>query len=402
MAQLTYRDIALAQMFAVFSRGVSAEFLQLLKSTTDLMMKTDQQMEEDHKRIKVERAVRHICSQIRVGPDGIAYMCLGAHELDFGNAEGVFSETPRLLLKVHPRRREGGTITPVINSPILHKRAEIKAFVEKTQEEAPDDCLIAIPNQEGEADDIRDRPIKQVSYMHAGEYVISGQLGMMGRKVAYEALKTVMKTAEGENPYKAYDDRGTVEDLNEILTIIRRAGYGNMYNTDEKYRLERVNPMSDLEGEATREDKISGFYSKPPTDNTRMSSMYIPGQALFLGSGRANEVMTESFFAVMETRKTEENPFGEIDIRPVSMTYMRKNYISTDKRESIGVPQYAQIMFAPDHPLRDFPYEFACFMMGLDQFNKGKHNERRNGLKVAQRTMRGPSDSNSFQRLFVA
>lgn len=397
---LTYKDVALAQMFAVFSLGVSQQFTQVLDDTFKLMMASDQAMSDEHKLIKVERAIRHICSQMRVGPDGVAYICLGAHELDFGNAEGVFSETPRLLLKVHARRRnDAGNL--VLNLPILHKRSDVDAFSQVALKDATPGSVIAVPNQEGEADDIRDRPIKQISYLHPGEFIISGQLGMEGRKVAFEAVKTVMKCTDGEDPYKAYDERGTVEDLDEILAFIRRAGFGNIYNTDENYRTGKVNPMSDLEGRAVNAQKISGFYSKPPAANTQMSSMYVPGQALFLGSGRANEVMNESFFAVMERKAHADKP-DEVDIRPVSLTYMRKNFMGTESRENVSPPEYAQIMFVPDHPLRDFPYEFACFMAGLDAFNKAKRAEKRNGLKVSARTLRGPSNTNAFQRLFVA
>jgi hypothetical protein len=179
-----------------------------------------------------------------------------------------------------------------------------------------------------------------------------------------------MNPPEGRNAFQYFDEAGTVEDLARILRGIQALNFGNMYNSHDKYRTKNVQPIPAFQGRPL-EPGLSGFYEKP-VNTVVNSAMFLPGPVVFLGRGRSEETLPENGYAVFEQVVGAE----DFNIRPVSPGFVRENYVyrltrtNVDEKPAQGV---AQVMFVPDHPLRDFVREFTGFQYSLSDFNKGAH-----------------------------
>jgi len=316
--------------------------------------------------IKTRRAVNQLIHSLVLDPESKSpkvYFRLEGRELDFVLGENVYSTTPRLLIKVPAAREDGATgfikIDPVGEA--------VAANV--VQAKITDKTVIVIPNQEGGQEKLEDRLLVQETALTPGEYVIWGGLKLADRKAVYDIVEKTMNPPEGKNAFQYYDEAGTVEDLAKIVKGVQALGFGNMYNSHEKYRTTSVQPLPAHEALKLETGAVSGFYEKP-ANAVSSSAIFLPGPIVFLGRGRAEETLPNNGYAVYEQVAGAE----EYSIRPLSPSYIKENFVYRRSRENVDQKPgagLAQIMFVPDHPLRDFVREFTSFQYSLSEFNHG-------------------------------
>lgn len=310
--------------------------------------------------IKVQQALLQIKHDLRMQAGVLLYRMNIQRDLDFRGGDPAFSVAPRLLFRVPSERRGPQATAPLVLKSLFNGKstAQQPVTTERT--------VLIYPNQEGLEEKIEDRPDVQICAVSPGEFVIIGKVGMEGRQTVWNTVAKVMKAEE--NPFAAFDEHGTVEDLGEILDDLRRQGIGNQYNTNQPYRDGLWNggkglipPLPDREAAA---DQVSGFYAKP-TDKTEATLRYVPGDVFLVGSGHAAETITGGGFALYEDSN------GSQRYAPLSRAYAKLSMLFKRSGDSV-VPERdaAPLKFAPDHPLRDFSAPVAKFLITISAINR--------------------------------
>lgn len=315
--------------------------------------------------IKTRRAVNQLIHSLvldtaQEGTPRVVFR-LEAREVDFALADNIYSTAPRLLLKVPAAREEGAS------GPIKVEQIGDVVAANVIPPKLTDSTVLIIPNQEGGQSNIAERPVVQVTALSPGEYVIWSSLKMTDRKAIYGIVNEVMNPPEGKNAFQYYDEAGTVEDLAKIVLKVQAMGFGNMYNSHEKFRTNNVQPLPAFEGKGL-EASLSGFYEKPVTSAN--SAVFLPGPILFIGRGTSEETLPENGYAVFEMPQGAE----DYTVRPLSPHNISQSYVYRRTRTNVEEKPAAglsQVMFVPDHPLRDFTREFTKFQNELVQFNNG-------------------------------
>ena len=357
--------------------GAATQALQTIFRDFEAALDAAKPKETDGYAIKVDRALDCALHNLVIVPGESGpklFSRIEARDLDFTFGESVYSTTPRLLFRV-PVARENPGAPPVVVEAVSKVVA-----LEVKQAKVTDTTALIIPNQEGAQEKLEERPIVQYSALSAGEYVIIGGLKLADRKFVYDVVADVMNPPEGRSAFQYFDEAGTVEDLAKILDGVQKLGFGNMYNTSEKYRTTNVQPLPAYESVALDASAVSGFYEKP-VNAVLSSAVYMPGPTAFIGRGRSEEVLPENGFAVYETVVGEE----KFDIKPVSPSFMAANFVDRQSRMNVvGKPaqNMAVMMFKPDHPLRDFMRQYEGFQTALAGFNKGNRPDARPSMQM--------------------
>lgn len=343
----------------------AAEVTAALETLYAEMMATNpNNLESTSQNIKVEQALiqlqhdLHSVFNPKTGGRSLLYHINIKRDLDFRGGDPAFSVTPRLLFRVPERKRDESVSLPLRLNPIGDN---VQPGVAKAV--ITDHTVLVYPNQEGPQEKIEDRPVVQECAVAPGDFVILGRVGMDGRKAVWDSVAAVMQVADGENPFTAFDECGTIEDLAEILDSVRAKGFGNQYNTSESYRsgLDDIPQLSDA---AINADQISGFYAKP-SDKTEATLRYVPGDVFLVGSGQAKEVITGGGFALYEDSKGTER------YAPLSRAYAKLSMIFKRSSDAVDpLKQAAPLKFAGDHPLRDFSGVVGKFLNTISQINQ--------------------------------
>lgn len=316
--------------------------------------------------LKTRRAVNQLIHSLVLDPAQEAaprvLFRLEAREIDFVLADNIYSTTPRLLMKVPAARDDGAS------GPVKIEQVGDVVAANVIPPKLTDNTVLIIPNQEGGQSNLAERPVVQVTALSPGEYVIWSNLKLTDRKTIYGIVNEVMNPPEGKNAFQYFDEAATVEDLAKIVLKVQALGFGNMYNSHEKFRTNNVQPLPAFEGKAL-ESSLSGFYEKP-VNAVANSAVFLPGPIMFVGRGRSEETLPENGYAVFE------QPLGAEDytVRPLSPHNIAQSYVYRRTRANVEEKPAAglsQVMFIPDHPLRDFVREFTTFQNELVQFNKG-------------------------------
>jgi hypothetical protein len=315
-------------------------------------------LSDDNHAIKVRAALDYVMQHIEVetsasgAPEFLFNLQL--NELDFSFSEPVYSTVPRLLLRV-PDRHDGPVDVIPTDKPVPISVAQMPKS---------DSTLISFANEEGEQADVKDRPIVQINHLAAGEYVIIGKIPLSGRDEVWGTVSTIMQPAEDENPFKAFDERGTVVQLGAILTSLRNLGYSNQYNTDDTYRRSLASLPDAAGADANVDGKLSGFYEKP-SQNVKASLLHLVGDFNMQTGGRANEIVRGNGYALAEIAKD-----GQRDRRPISADYAKTfNSRVSDEPLAPAVERISFPTFKPDHALGDFGFAFNAFVAELGAIN---------------------------------
>lgn len=271
-------------------------------------------------------------------------------EMDFTQGEPVYSFTPRLLLKVPETRRNecSHVIEQAEEGPSQH--------TEKLGwggAPLPKDAVLIYPNQEGEQENVEERPVVQWSGVKPDDIVIIGRITPEAEPKITAIIENVIGQApEGQPIWLHYEEAATIDDLADILTGLRKAGFSNQYQTTSKY-LESANAL-------TAGATSSGLFERD-SDRERCSSIYIPGE-IKLGYNPSEEITGGGFAVIILSKNGKE-------YRPVSSDFMEKNY-RYNRTKTPVVPSSNQILFKDWHPLQNVETEFEELLTKIAELNK--------------------------------
>lgn len=317
-------------------------------------------------------------------------MSLPMRELDFAPGHPVYSITPRLLLKVPDRWREGSDRKPIQQQE--EGPPQNKPIVGWEGTPLPEESVIIYPNQEGKEKDVGKRPVVQWSGVCPGDIAIIGRIDMTQReKIASIVTDVIGEPPAGKSIWEHYEESATIEDLSEILTGLRKAGFSNQYSTDEEYRKSAkpalIPPLEEAEEDAavnagekvgkTGEEKNPSF--NPVIDRIAASSglfrrdkdrewctmVFVRGDVRF---GREmQEEMTDGGYAtlLMAVSTPEGNQF-----RPVSIPFARENYRYELTHQPVDPPERSQLRFIRGHELRTHEAAFEHFLDKMLEINQ--------------------------------
>lgn len=279
------------------------------------------------------------------------------HELDYTFGMPVYSATPRLLLKVPEKWKNG----PPTSGKIEHDEVGPKQDVPRCGwggAPLPEDSVIIFPNQEGEQKNVAERPVVQWSGVKSGEYFIMGKFLAQDEPKIIEIMESVIgKPAKGESIWEHYEKHATIDDLSDIMIKLREAGFSNQYNTTEKY-LESTKAH-----DGKQYSKAAGLYYRD-RDKELCSAIHFPGE-VDLGF-HPRELITDGGFSVA-IKKVKS---GDLDYRPVSTQFMRDNYRHLiDDSPVVPIPNTINIWFGEKHPLRKFSNEFGMLLKEVHAIN---------------------------------
>lgn len=277
-------------------------------------------------------------------------------ELDFGPGHPVYSITPRLLLKVPDKWREGSD-----KKPIVHREEgprQNKPIVGWEGTPLPEDAVITYPNQEGDQENVEDRPVVQWSGVRSREMVIIGRIDMTQRK----QIASIITNVIGEPPadksvWKHYEETATIEDLSEILTNLRKAGFSNQYSPKPDYLLSAKPAI-----EGTTEN--SGFFSRD-RDKEFCTMVFVRGDIRF--GYETQEEMTGGGYATI--LMAVSGPKGN-EFRPVSIAFARENYRYELNDKPVEPPKRSQLRFRRDCELRTHEAAFEQLLDKMAEINK--------------------------------
>lgn len=299
--------------------------------------------------------------------DGFSTLALGLPgiELDFAMAASVYSDTPRLLLRV-PQLGAGEnrlTLNPLGQHDNVKKLGWGGTPL-------PDDAVLELPNQEGPQTDVSDRPIVHWSGLRSGEFVIVGHVYNLTEHEVVDAIREAMPDApqEGDAVLNHYETKGRVKDLVKILEILREMHYSNFYNTNKAYVDGSTPVFTGTEGSGLR---------KRAKDREVAATMYIPGDTRLGYSPQ--EQITGGGYAAKIISRDKDGKGKELPIRPLSNAFASQNYFynlpTGAAPQAISVvPTKGQMLFVSSHPARLQEGPIETFLEKVGSINTAYRN----------------------------